>query len=106
MSQGLKHLVIIGTGWGGFPITQSISLHKYAVTVISPMRTIQYTPLLASAACGLFDFRLAEEPVTPLIYVAACINARTVVLVQGHILECDILEPRHDAGAANAVYFR
>ncbi|KAK1594625.1 uncharacterized protein LY79DRAFT_549258 [Colletotrichum navitas] len=56
-------LVVIGTGWGGFNLTQKVSLAKYDVKVISPIRTIQYTPLLASAACGLFDFRLAEEPV-------------------------------------------
>ncbi|TKX20233.1 NADH-ubiquinone oxidoreductase-like protein 6 [Elsinoe australis] len=56
-------LAIVGTGWSGFPITQAIDLAKYNVSVISPVRTIQYTPLLASAACGLFDFRLAEEPV-------------------------------------------
>ena len=49
--------------WGGFPITQHVSLQHYDVSVISPIRTIQYTPLLASAACGLFDFRMAEEPV-------------------------------------------
>ena len=58
-----QRLAIIGTGWGGFPITQHVSLHHYDVSVISPIRTIQYTPLLASAAAGLFDFRMAEEPV-------------------------------------------
>ena len=56
-------LAVIGAGWGGFPISQAIDLDQYDVTVISPVRTIQYTPLLASAACGLFDFRMAEEPV-------------------------------------------
>ncbi|KXH41661.1 hypothetical protein CNYM01_09838 [Colletotrichum nymphaeae SA-01] len=56
-------LVVIGTGWGGFTLTQKVDLAKYDIKVISPVRTIQYTPLLASAACGLFNFRLAEEPV-------------------------------------------
>ncbi|KAG8630291.1 hypothetical protein KVT40_001910 [Elsinoe batatas] len=56
-------LAIVGAGWAGFPITQKIDLSLYNVAVISPVRTIQYTPLLASAACGLFDFRLAEEPI-------------------------------------------
>lgn len=56
-------LAIIGTGWGAFPLTQSVSLSRYNIKVISPVRTLQYTPLLASAACGLFDFRLAEEPI-------------------------------------------
>ncbi|GAM89181.1 hypothetical protein ANO11243_072180 [Dothideomycetidae sp. 11243] len=58
-----KSLAIIGAGWAGFPITQEANLSLYNITVISPVRTIQYTPLLASAACGLFDFRLAEEPI-------------------------------------------
>ncbi|KAI0469694.1 hypothetical protein GGR56DRAFT_662241 [Xylariaceae sp. FL0804] len=56
-------LAIIGTGWAGFTLAHRVSLQKYDITVISPIRTIQYTPLLASAACGLFNFRLAEEPV-------------------------------------------
>ncbi|EQB44275.1 hypothetical protein CGLO_17005 [Colletotrichum gloeosporioides Cg-14] len=56
-------LAVIGSGWGGFTLTQKIDLSKYTVKVISPIRTIQYTPLLASAACGLFNFRMAEEPV-------------------------------------------
>lgn len=58
-----KSVAIIGSGWAGFTLSQKLSLAKYDVTVISPVRTIQYTPLLASAACGLFNFRLAEEPV-------------------------------------------
>ncbi|KAK4541253.1 hypothetical protein LTR36_008169 [Oleoguttula mirabilis] len=56
-------LAIIGSGWGAFPLTQQLNLTRYNVTVISPVRTLQYTPLLASAACGLFDLRLAEEPI-------------------------------------------
>lgn len=56
-------LAIIGTGWSGFTISQKVNLALYDITVISPVRTIQYTPLLASAACGLFDFRLGEEPI-------------------------------------------
>lgn len=56
-------LAIIGSGWGGFTLSQQVSLSKYHLKVISPVRTVQYTPLLASAACGLFNFRLAEEPI-------------------------------------------
>ncbi|KAI1336077.1 hypothetical protein F5Y15DRAFT_395951 [Xylariaceae sp. FL0016] len=58
-----QKLVIIGSGWSGFTLAQRVSLERYDITVISPVRTIQYTPLLASAACGLFNFRLAEEPI-------------------------------------------
>ncbi|TEA16016.1 putative NADH dehydrogenase [Colletotrichum sidae] len=63
MSSKKPVLAVIGSGWGGFTLTQKASLSKYDIKVISPVRTIQYTPLLASAACGLFNFRLAEEPV-------------------------------------------
>jgi NADH:ubiquinone reductase (non-electrogenic) len=56
-------LVIIGSGWAGFYIAENIDLRAYAVTLISPRRTSAYTPLLASAAVGLFNFYLAEEPV-------------------------------------------
>ena len=58
-----QSIVVIGSGWSGFNFAEKISLKKYNVTVISPIRTIQYTPLLASAATGMFDFRMAEEPV-------------------------------------------
>ncbi len=63
MSDVKPRLVIVGTGWAGFYIAQYIDTNKYAVTCISPRRTSAYTPLLASAACGLFNFYLAEEPV-------------------------------------------
>ncbi|KAH0194749.1 FAD/NAD(P)-binding domain-containing protein, partial [Aureobasidium melanogenum] len=56
-------VAVIGSGWAGFVLSQRLNVAKYNVKVISPVRTIQYTPLLASAACGLFNFRLAEEPV-------------------------------------------
>ncbi|KAK2614723.1 hypothetical protein N8I77_001528 [Diaporthe amygdali] len=56
-------LAVIGSGWGGFILSQKVSMEQYHLKIISPIRTIQYTPLLASAACGLFNFRLAEEPV-------------------------------------------
>lgn len=44
-------------------MAEHISAAKYAVTVVSPRRTTAYTPLLASAACGLFNFYLAEDSV-------------------------------------------
>ena len=57
------HLVIIGSGWAGYYIAQYIDTTIYSVSVISPRRTSAYTPLLASAACGLFPFSCAEESV-------------------------------------------
>ncbi|KAL8680053.1 MAG: hypothetical protein Q9186_003733 [Xanthomendoza sp. 1 TL-2023] len=61
MSQ--PHIVVIGSGWAGFYLAEFLSTTAYAVTIVSPRRTSAYTPLLASAACGLFNFYLAEEPV-------------------------------------------
>lgn len=63
MPDGRPRLVVVGTGWAGFYIAQYIDANKYAVTTISPRRTSAYTPLLASAACGQFNFYLAEEPI-------------------------------------------
>jgi NADH:ubiquinone reductase (non-electrogenic) len=56
-------LTVIGSGWAGFYISDHIDLNAYEVTVISPRRTSAFTPLLASAAVGLFNFYLAEESV-------------------------------------------
>ncbi len=56
-------LVVIGSGWAGFYIAENIDLNAYSVTLISPRRTSAFTPLLASAAVGLFNFYLAEEPI-------------------------------------------
>lgn len=56
-------LVVVGSGWAGFEISDKIDLNAYSVTLISPRRTTAFTPLLASAAVGLFNFYLAEESV-------------------------------------------
>lgn len=56
-------LVIIGSGWAGFYIAEKIDTSRYDVSIISPRRTSAYTPLLASAAVGVFSFYLAEESV-------------------------------------------
>lgn len=58
-----EKIVIIGSGWAGSTLAHSLDDKKYQVTVISPEPTVAYTPLLASAACGLFAFSLAEEPI-------------------------------------------
>ncbi|EME47000.1 hypothetical protein DOTSEDRAFT_85608 [Dothistroma septosporum NZE10] len=58
-----EHIVIIGTGWAGYNVSQNLNDKKFNITIISPEDTSPYTPLLASAACGLFDFSLAEEPI-------------------------------------------
>ncbi|PQE31906.1 hypothetical protein CJF32_00008824 [Rutstroemia sp. NJR-2017a WRK4] len=67
-SESKPTIVIVGTGWAGWTLTQDLSpsthhSSPYNLVVISPSRTMALTPLLASAACSIFDFRLAEEPV-------------------------------------------
>ncbi|EME86665.1 uncharacterized protein MYCFIDRAFT_29791 [Pseudocercospora fijiensis CIRAD86] len=63
-------VVIVGSGWSGFTLAQALSVAKYNINVVSPIRTVQYTPLLASAATlppfrrFVVEFvRLAEEPI-------------------------------------------
>ncbi|KAI4162220.1 MAG: hypothetical protein LQ342_004240 [Letrouitia transgressa] len=58
-----QNVLIIGSGWAGSTLQSNLSTSKYAITVISPSPTTPYTPLLASAACGLYDFSLVETPV-------------------------------------------
>ncbi|KAL7944954.1 hypothetical protein V8C42DRAFT_358051 [Trichoderma barbatum] len=57
-----EKVVIIGNGWGGYRLGYEIDHYKYDVTAISPENTSAVTPLLVSAACGLFDPRLAHDP--------------------------------------------
>ncbi|KAI7773046.1 hypothetical protein LA080_012104 [Diaporthe eres] len=58
-----KRVVIVGSGWAGATISTALDERKYKITVVSPEETTPYTPLLASAACGLYDFSLVEAPV-------------------------------------------
>jgi len=54
-------VLIVGGGWAGYELATSLSRTKYAITIAAPERTSASTPLLASAAVGLFTFSLAEE---------------------------------------------
>ncbi|CEJ93476.1 hypothetical protein VHEMI09060 [[Torrubiella] hemipterigena] len=58
-----ERVVIIGSGWAGYRLAYGLDTSKFQVIVISPESTLALTPLLASAACGLFDPRLAHEPI-------------------------------------------
>lgn len=73
-----ERVAIIGTGWAGYALAHGLDLSKYCVTVVSPDTTSNMTPLLASVACGLFDFRLAQEPIRRksrnLRYIKACVT--------------------------------
>ncbi|KAH8651425.1 hypothetical protein BX600DRAFT_483795 [Xylariales sp. PMI_506] len=64
MAQDQKpHLVVIGSGWVGLYIDQYIDTRTYSITIVSPKQTSAYTPLLASAASGLYPFSCAEESI-------------------------------------------
>ena len=63
MVSSKQSVVIIGAGWAGNTLSTALDETKYSITVISPETTTPYTPLLASAACGLYDYSLVETPI-------------------------------------------
>lgn len=63
MSLSKQDILIIGSGWAGSTLATSLDEIKYSITVVSPEATTPYTPLLASAACGLYDYSLVETPI-------------------------------------------
>jgi len=63
MASSRQSIIIIGSGWAGATLSGSLDETKYSITVISPQTTTPYTPLLASAACGIYDFSLVEMPI-------------------------------------------
>jgi NADH:ubiquinone reductase (non-electrogenic) len=58
-----REIVIIGSGWAGSTLATSLDETKYSITIISPETSTPCTPLLASAACGLYEFNLVETPI-------------------------------------------
>jgi NADH:ubiquinone reductase (non-electrogenic) len=63
MANARKEILIIGSGWAGSTLATTLDSTQYSITVISPETTTPYTPLLASAACGLYEFNLVETPI-------------------------------------------
>ena len=64
-----KHaILIIGSGWAGATLSDGLDESKYSITVVSPETTTPFTPLLASAACGLYDFRYGLFPYKNLFH--------------------------------------
>lgn len=63
MASSKQSIVIIGSGWAGATLSDDLDETKYSITVVSPETTTPYTPLLASAACGLYDFSVVETPI-------------------------------------------
>lgn len=89
MSQEKEKLVIVGSGWGGYRLGYGVDHRKYDITLISPQNTSAVTPLLASAACGLFDPRLAHEPIRRKEFHAKYIKAYVVDIdFKAQLLTC------------------
>ncbi|KKO99097.1 hypothetical protein THAR02_08798 [Trichoderma harzianum] len=78
MAAQKERVVVVGSGWAGYSLGYGIDYKKYDVTLISPENTSAVTPLLASAACGLFDPRLAHEPLRRRDFHAKYIKASVV----------------------------
>lgn len=57
-----ERVVILGSGWAGYVLSQRLSA-KYQTLVISPRSYFVFTPLLNSTATGTLEFRTALEPV-------------------------------------------
>lgn len=66
-----QHLVILGSGWGGYELLRKVDKKRWNVTIVSPNNYFNFTPLLASCAVGTLEFRSAVEPVrryTPQVH--------------------------------------
>ena len=57
-----ERIIVLGSGWAGFVLSQRLSA-KYQTLVISPRSYFVFTPLLNSTATGTLEFRTALEPV-------------------------------------------
>ena len=51
------------SGWAGQTLSTSLDERKYSFFLFYTETTSNYTPLLASAACGLYDFSLVETSI-------------------------------------------
>ena len=71
-----KNIIIIGSGWAGSTLATSLDEIKYSITVISLEIATPYTPLLASAAYGLYDFNIVETPIRHTIKKIKFVKAR------------------------------
>jgi nucleoside-diphosphate-sugar epimerase len=45
-----ERVVIVGTGWAGFQLSQKLDDKKFDIVVVSPEETSPYTPLLVGHA--------------------------------------------------------
>lgn len=60
-------LVIIGGGWGGVGLINSLDPDNYHVVVVAPENYNLFTPLLPSATVGTVETRTLVEPIRKII---------------------------------------
>ncbi|XWW96966.1 hypothetical protein V2A60_004946 [Cordyceps javanica] len=61
-----ERVVILGSGWAGYGLAQTIKPSKASRVLISPRSHFVFTPLLASTTVGTLEFRASIEPVRRL----------------------------------------
>ncbi len=57
------HVIILGSGWGGYEAALKIDTAKYDVTIVSPANHKVFTPMLPSSATGYVALDCIAEPV-------------------------------------------
>lgn len=58
-----KRVVILGSGWAGYPLARALDPKKFQAVIVSPRSYFVFTPLLASTSVGTLEFRTALEPI-------------------------------------------
>lgn len=41
-----ESIVVVGTGWAGYTVSEYLDDKKFDITIVSPQDTLPYTPLL------------------------------------------------------------
>lgn len=70
-------VVILGSGWGGFRLANTIDKSKYEVNIVSPTNHFLFTPYLPQTAVGTLEFRVIQEPVRTIKGLGAYFQAKT-----------------------------
>ncbi|RMZ81384.1 hypothetical protein DV738_g2201, partial [Chaetothyriales sp. CBS 135597] len=60
-TDGRERVVILGSGWAGYVLSQQLDTSKYSVLVVSPRPYFVFTPLLNDSAVGTLEFRNVLE---------------------------------------------
>ncbi|CAD7961462.1 unnamed protein product [Amoebophrya sp. A120] len=94
---GRERLVVLGSGWAGYPFLQTIDTNQYQTIIVSPRNHFLFTPLLANAATGGSDIGSICQPVRTLCAnkQARFYEAKAVALdKQKQIVQCKALDGR------------